>query len=219
MPGFLEGLRQISDKIGALLIFDEVITGIRHSLGGYQAISGVIPDIAVLAKALGNGLPIAAIGGKREFMQRFNTNRDGDVLYSGTFNGGGGPVGAALATIEALSDGSAHQRMASLGARMRQGLKGICDEAGVVANVSGFGSVYHIFFARGSVKSQEDIARNDVELYTEFRHQMLMRGVLESPNTQSLRSYISASHTGADIDRALAAARESLKAALRALRR
>lgn len=218
-PGFLEGLRKISDRIGALLVFDEVITGIRHSLGGYQALSGVTPDIATLAKALGNGLPIAAIGGKREYMQRFNTNLVGDVLYSGTFNGGGGPVAAALATIDALSDGKAHQRMASLGARMRQGLQAICNEAGVVAHVSGLGSVYHIFFAPGAVRNQEDIARNDVQLYTEFRRQMLMRGILESPNTQSLRSYITASHTEADIDSALQAARDSLQAARRALDR
>jgi glutamate-1-semialdehyde 2,1-aminomutase len=217
--GFLEGLRKISDKIGALLVFDEVITGIRHSLGGYQAISGVTPDVAVLAKALGNGLPIAAIGGKREFMEHFNTNVAGDVLYSGTFNGGGGPVGAALATIDALSDGKAHQRMASLGARMREGLQAICNDAGVVAHVSGFGSVIHIFFAPGLVVSQEDIARNDVELYTEFRRQMLLHGVLDSPNTQSLRSYISASHTAAHIDSALEAARSSLRAALDVLKR
>jgi glutamate-1-semialdehyde 2,1-aminomutase len=219
VPGFLEGLREISTKIGALLVFDEVITGIRHSLGGWQAIASVTPDLSVLAKALGNGLPIAAIGGKREYMKRFNTELTGDVLYSGTFNGGGGPVAAALATIDALSDGSAHRRMASLGARMRQGLQSICKDAGVVANVSGFGSVFHIFFAPGFVRNQEDIARNDMELYVEFRRQMLLHGVLDSPNAQSLRSYLSASHTEEDIDMALEAARKSLSAALKELKR
>jgi glutamate-1-semialdehyde 2,1-aminomutase len=219
MPGFLEGLRRISREIGALLVFDEVITGIRHGLGGYQALSGITPDVATMAKALGNGLPIGAIGGKRDYMQHFNTDTAGDVLYSGTFNGGGGPVGAALATIDALADGSAYRHIAVLGARMRQGLQGIFRDAGLTAHVSGLGGVFHTFFAAGPVRNQEDISRNDVTLFTEFRRQMLLHGVLDNANTQAMRSCVSVCHTEADIDNALEAARKSVKAALLVLRR
>jgi glutamate-1-semialdehyde 2,1-aminomutase len=219
VPGFLEGLRTISSDIGALLVFDEVITGIRHGLGGYQAVSSVTPDVATLAKALGNGLPIGAIGGRREYMRRFNTDVAGDVLYSGTFNGGGGPVGAALGVIDALLDGTAYKHMASLAMRMREGLEGICKDAGVAAHISGFGGVFHTCFGPGPIKSQEDVSRNDLKLYQEFRRQMLARGVLDSGNPQTMRSAVSASHTAADIDTALEAARESLRAAVRVLGR
>lgn len=218
-PGFLEGLRKITTEIGALLVFDEVITGIRHGLGGYQAIAGVTPDVATFAKALGNGLPIGAVGGKREYMKHFNTDVSGDVQYSGTFNGGGGPVAAALATIDALSDGSAYKRMTSLGARMREGLETVCRDAGVVAHIGGFGGIFHTFFGAGPIRNQEDNARQDVELYTEFRRQMLINGVLDSPAAPPMRSHVSASHTEADIDNALELARKSLKSALQTLRR
>ena len=215
LPGFLEGLRQIADEIGALLIFDEVITGIRHGPGGFQRVCGVTPDVSTLAKALGNGLPIGAIGGKRAFMERFNTSTSGDVLYSGTFNGGGGPVAAALATIDALSEPGAYEHMAAMGARMRSGLAEILRAYDLDASVSGFGSVFHIMLGPGGpVVSQEDIARNDVALYSEFRRQMLSRGILDSAELQGLRSYVSLSHTEEDIDAALDAADASLQAAM-----
>src|SRR5207249_11565223 len=86
-PGFLEGLRELCDREGAVLVFDEVITGFRHHLGGYQSICGVIPDLTTLGKAMANGFPIAAFGGKREYMQRFNTTPHGDVMFGGTNNG------------------------------------------------------------------------------------------------------------------------------------
>jgi glutamate-1-semialdehyde 2,1-aminomutase len=111
-PGFLEGLRALCDREGALLIFDEVITGFRHGLGGYQAIAGVLPDLTTLGKAIANGFPIAAIAGRRELMERYTTHPDGDVHFGGTFNGNAVAVEAALATIEQLEDGRAHERRA-----------------------------------------------------------------------------------------------------------
>jgi glutamate-1-semialdehyde 2,1-aminomutase len=215
LPGFLEGLRAIADEIGALLVFDEVITGIRHGLGGFQRACGVTPDVSTLAKALGNGQPIGAIGGRRRYMERFNTNTDGDVLYSGTFNGGGGPVAAALTTIERLAEPGAYERLTAMGDRMRSGLLEIFTDAGLDASTSGFGSVFHIMLgAGGPVVSQEDVSRNPIELYSEFRRQMLSRGILDAPETQGMRSYVNLSHTDDDIDTALAAAEVSIKAAL-----
>jgi glutamate-1-semialdehyde 2,1-aminomutase len=214
-PGFLEGLRRTADEIGALLVFDEVITGIRHGLGGYQAVSGVMPDLTTLAKALGNGLPIAAIGGRRQYMEHFNTSATGDVLYSGTFNGGGGPVAAALTTIELLSEDGAYEHMAAIGERMRAGLREIFAAHDVTASVSGIGSVFHILIGPGGpVVSQEDVSRNDVAVYSEFRRQMLSRGVLDTPETQAMRSYVSLAHTDEDVEHALSAAEASVQAAI-----
>jgi glutamate-1-semialdehyde 2,1-aminomutase len=212
VPGFLEGLRRTADTLGALLVFDEVITGIRHGLGGYQQIAGVTPDLATLAKALGNGLPIAAIGGRRRYMERFNTRLSGDVLYSGTFNGGGGPVSAALATMETLAEPGAYEHMASLGEKMRVGLTQIFTEMGVRGHASGIGGVFHVVFGSSAIVNQDDVDRADVALYTEFRRQMLQNGILDSPNAQAMRSHVSLSHTEEDVDRALEAAHASLQA-------
>src|SRR6478609_10324690 len=104
-PGFLEALRALCDRNGIVLIFDEVITGFRHHLGGYQAICGVMPDLTTLGKAIANGFPIAAIAGRREHMEHFNTNPAGDVHFGGTYNGNAVGVEAALATIERLERG------------------------------------------------------------------------------------------------------------------
>src|SRR3954452_879050 len=98
-PGFLEGLRALCDATGALLIFDEVITGFRHHIGGYQAVSGVTPDLTTLGKAIANGFPLAAIAGRREYMERFSTTESGDVHFGGTYNGNAVAVEAGLATI------------------------------------------------------------------------------------------------------------------------
>src|SRR3954465_10363275 len=138
-PGFLEGLRERCDAAGALLIFDEVITGVRHHLGGYQAIAGVLPDITTMGKAIANGFPLAAAAGRRGLMERYTTHPAGDVHFGGTFNGNSVAVEAALATIEELEDGTAHERVFALGERMRSGLRDIAERAGVPAVVGGFG--------------------------------------------------------------------------------
>jgi glutamate-1-semialdehyde 2,1-aminomutase len=215
LPGFLDGLRRTADEIGAVLVFDEVITGIRHGLGGYQAVAGVTPDLTTLAKALANGLPIGAVGGKREYMEHFNTNPAGDVLYSGTFNGGGGPVAAALATLEILSEPGVYEHLTAIGDRMRSGLADVFASHDVPVTVTGFGSVFHVLFdGGGPVVSQEDISRNDVRLYSAFRREMLTNGVLDTPETQAMRSYVSLAHTDADVVAALDAADASITAAL-----
>jgi glutamate-1-semialdehyde 2,1-aminomutase len=153
-PGFLEGLRALCDETGSLLIFDEVITGFRHHLGGFQAICGVLPDLTTLGKAIANGFPIAAIAGRREHMQHFNTTATGDVHFGGTYNGNAVGVEAALATIDELERGEVHARVFALGERMRDGLAAIAGEAGIPAVVGGYGSLFVLcractFLARG----------------------------------------------------------------------
>jgi glutamate-1-semialdehyde 2,1-aminomutase len=214
-PGFLEGLRAICDREGALLIYDEVITGFRHHIGGYQAIAGVLPDITTLGKAIGNGFPLAAIAGRRKHMERYTTHPQGDVHFGGTFNGNAAAVEAGIATIEQLEDGTVHERVFALGERMRAGLRTIADDAGIPAVVGGFGSLFVLCFMEGPLETYDDVLRNDTDLFMRYRRELVARGVFEMPESLG-RSHISASHTEDDIDRSLAAAEEALRAALNA---
>src|SRR5690606_37800613 len=101
-PGFLQGLRDLCDTYGALLIFDEVITGFRHDIGGFQKVAGVTPDLTTMGKAMANGFPIAAIAGKKAYMSRFNTQPGGDVWYEGTYNRHVVGTAGSIATLEMM---------------------------------------------------------------------------------------------------------------------
>ena len=217
-PGFLEGLRELCDQTGTLLIFDEVITGFRHHIGGYQAICGVHPDLTTMGKAIANGFPLAAIGGRREYLERFSTTADGDVHFGGTYNGNAAAVEAGLATIELLEDGAVHQHVFALGERMRAGLTEVAARVGVPAVVGGFGSLFVLCFMDGPLETYEDVLRNDDALFGRYRRELIKRGVFEMPESLG-RSHIGAAHTVADIDRSLEAAEESLRAAVDALAR
>jgi glutamate-1-semialdehyde 2,1-aminomutase len=212
-PGFLEGLRELCDGDGALLVFDEVITGFRHHLGGFQAIAGVLPDLTTMGKAIGNGFPIAALGGRRELMEHFNTHARGDVHFGGTYNGNAVGVEAALATIAVLEAEPVHEHVFRLGQRMRDGLRKIVERAGVPATVSGFGSLYVLLFMEGPLESYDDVLRNDDELFLRYRRELIARRVFEMPESLG-RNHIGYSHTDEDIDRTLEIAEEALAAAL-----
>jgi glutamate-1-semialdehyde 2,1-aminomutase len=211
--GFLEGLRRICDRAGALLVFDEVITGFRHHLGGYQAICAVTPDLTTMAKALGNGFPIAAVGGRAELMERFNTTDHGDVWFAGTCNGNVPGVAAALAGIEFLEHNDVHTHLFRLGGRMRAGLREIAARAGVAATVTGYGSVFALLFMDGPTSTFADLRRNDARLMVAYRRELASRGVFEIPENLG-RSHLMHSHTEADVDHALHAAERALAAAL-----
>ncbi len=212
-PGFLEGLRSICDREGALLVFDEVITGFRHGLGGYQAICGVTPDLTTLGKAIANGFPIAAVAGRRDHMERFNTTAEGDVHFGGTYNGNAVAVEAALATIEHLERHDVHAHVYRLGERMRGGLEAIGAEAGIPVVAAGYGSLFVLCFMEGPIRCYEDVLRNDAALFGRYRRELVSRGVFEMPESLG-RSHISAAHGDDDVDRSLEAARDSLRAAL-----
>ena len=212
-PGFLEGLRELCDREGIVLIFDEVITGFRHGLGGYQGLCGVVPDLTTLGKAIANGFPLAAVAGRRSLMEHFNSNPAGDVHFGGTYNGNAVAVEAGLATIEQLEDGSVHRHVFALGERMRAGLREIAARAGVPAVVGGFGSLFVLCFMEGPLRSYEDVLRNDTALFMRYRRELVARGVFEMPESLG-RSHIGASHTADDVDRSLEAAEEALAAAL-----
>lgn len=210
---FLQGLREICDREGIVLIFDEVITGFRHHIGGYQSICGVTPDLTTLGKAFANGYPMAAIGGKRDMMQRFNTRVGGDVFFSGTFNGHAGCIAAALATIETLEGGDVHKHIFRLGERMRDGLRSIIDRLGVPAMVAGFGSVFTVYFMEERpIENFDALLDNDAALYIRYRQELMKRGVFEIPMNLK-RNHVSYSHTQEDIDWTLGVAEEAMRAA------
>lgn len=207
---FVEGLRRLCDTHGIVLVFDEVITGFRHGLGGYQSVLGVKPDISTFAKAIANGYPCAIIAGKRELMLQFNTAPGGKVFVGGTYNGH--PVGsaAALATIAALEDGTVHERTFRLGERMRAGLAEIAGRLGIEMVSAGFGSVFTPYFLSGKIERYEDLLANDTARDVAFRQGMCERGIFMLPMPIK-RNHISAAHTDADIDRTLETAEIVLK--------
>ena len=216
-PGFLEGLRTIATEIGALLIFDEIITAFRHGIGGYQAICGVMPDVTTVGKALGNGFPVAAITGRREHMERFNTHPDGTILFAGTYNGNGVAAAAGAAVIEILKDTNIYEHVFALGGMMRAGLTDILDRHGIPSHVSGYGGIYVLNFMEGPLVSYEDVLRNDTEAQVRYRRELIKRGVFEMPERVG-RNHIGAAHTEDDIAQTLAIAEQALLASAKTAR-
>jgi glutamate-1-semialdehyde-2,1-aminomutase len=208
-PGYLEGLRKVTETEGSLLVFDEVITGFRHALGGWQQISGVLPDLTTFGKAVGNGFPVAGMAGRREHLRHFNA-AGGNVLLAGTFTGHPMACAAAIATIGKLRDQNVFARTAELGQRMRDGLGSIVEELGVPAVVAGYGSVWCTYFLDGEVHGYRDLMRNDDERYRTFHRRMVDRGFLMLPMSLK-RNHVSFAHTEEDIDRTLEASRDVLK--------
>jgi glutamate-1-semialdehyde 2,1-aminomutase len=203
-PGFLERLRELATRHGTVLIFDEVITGFRHALGGFQAITGVTPDLTTLGKAMGNGWPISALGGKAELMDLFSTTPGRPAFFAGTFNGHPPTAAAALATIDKLQRAPVHEHVFRLGERTRQELTELYARLGVPAVVSGFGSVFLTYFLEGPVRSYDDLLANDVELFVGYRRELMEHGIFELPLNLK-RSHFSYAHTDADVDRLLEA--------------
>jgi glutamate-1-semialdehyde 2,1-aminomutase len=205
---FLQTLREVTEQFGCLLIFDEVVTGFRHDLGGYQKIAGVTPDLTTFAKAMANGYPIAALVGKQEYMDRFGPN--GGVFFAGTYNGHPVSVAASLATIRELEDGTVHKHSAHLAESAATGIQEIAEEQGVPMTVARFGSVFVPYFMEGPVESYTDLLRNHTAADVAFRTAMCERGIFMLP-TALKRNHVSAAHTSGDIDRTLEAAREALR--------
>lgn len=208
-PVFLEAMRTEADRYGCVLIFDEVVTGFRHDLGGYQNIVGVTPDLTTFAKAMANGYPIAALVGRSDYMDRFGPG--GGVVFAGTYNGHPLSVTAALATIAELEDGAIHHQTFALAEQAANGLQEIANERGIPMTVARFGSVLVPYFMEGPIDSYTDLLRNDTDADVNFRVAMCERGIFMLP-TALKRNHVSAAHTSADIDRTLETAREVLRA-------
>ncbi|MHC5054938.1 MAG: glutamate-1-semialdehyde 2,1-aminomutase [Planctomycetota bacterium] len=194
--GFLEGLRGICDRAGALLIFDEVITGFRVAFGGMQERSGVRADLTTLGKILGGGLPVGAYGGRREVMQRLAPL--GDVYQAGTLSGNPLATAAGLATLRALESGDVYGKLEKLGEALEAGLKGAAAGAGVPVTVNRVGSMMTLFFTDSPVTDYASAQRSDTERYVKWFRAMLARGV-SLPPSQFEAFFVSTAHTDADI--------------------
>ena len=212
-PGFLERLRELATQHGAVLIFDEVITGFRHDVGGFQAISGVTPDLTTLGKAMGNGWPISALGGKSELMELFSTTPGRPAFFAGTFNGHPPTAAAAVATIDKLRSEPVHEHVFALGERAREGLSALYADLGVPTVVAGFGSVFVTYFLEGPVASYDDLLANDVDLFVGYRSELMEDGIFELPLNLK-RSHFSYAHTDGDVDRLLAGTERAVRAVL-----
>src|SRR5690242_12460602 len=201
LPGYLETLREVTARHGALLIFDEVMTGFRVAYGGAQARYGIRPDLTTLGKVIGGGLPVGAYGGRRDIMSKVAPA--GPVYQAGTLSGNPLAVAAGLAMLRHLkAHPEVYDRLEKMGARIEAAAP-----QGVIVNR--VGSMFTFFFTDGAVTDWESAKRCDTAKFGRFFRGMLNRGVYLAPS-QFEAAFVSAAHTGEDIGKTIAAAREAL---------
>ena len=208
---FLRLVRQICDDRGIVLIFDEVLTGFRHHVGGVQKTVGVTPDLGVFGKAMANGYPISALAGKRDIMSLFSPQ--GPVYLSGTFLGHLLGVTASLKTIEILKDGQVHEKLWRLGSKMSGEINAIIDELELNARCYSYGSVWCLYFTRKVENFRDIIAMTDHRKAfpkdQAFRTYLLNHGIFIHPHYTN-RAFISAAHTDEDVDKTIEVTRNFL---------
>jgi glutamate-1-semialdehyde 2,1-aminomutase len=206
--GFLQGLRELTRKNGALLIIDEVITGFRLHNGSAQTLLGVEGDLTTLGKIIGGGVPVAAYGGRAELMN--NVAPLGPVYQAGTLAGNPLAMSAGIATLNELAKPGLYDGINALAKKLVHGLRNALAGAGIPAQVNGIGSLSTIFFTEDPVTNYAGAKRSDTKLYARYFREMLNGGIFLAPS-QFEAAFVSASHTPADIDRTIAAASEVLK--------
>ena len=205
--GFLEGLRRLTADSGALLIFDEVITGFRISYSGAQGLFGVSPDITCLGKIIGGGLPVGAYGGRGEIMEMVAPL--GDMYQAGTLSGNPLAVAAGVAALSELQQPDTYSRLEVIAQRLTQGLSQVFNRAEVPSTINRVGSMFTGFFNPGPVDTLAQVERSDVSAYGRYFHAMLESGVYLAPS-QFEAGFISLAHNEDDIDRTIAVAEAAL---------
>ena len=195
-PGFLEGLRRLTQDSGSLLIFDEVISGFRVAYGGAQALYGVTPDLTCLGKIIGGGLPVGAYGGREEVMRMAAPL--GPAYQAGTLSGNPLAVSAGIACLRTLAEPGTYERLDALGALAEEGLRTAADATGTVLTVNRVGSAFTAFFTEGPVTTWEEAADADTERYARYFHGLLERGVYVAPS-QFEAGFLSLAHTEDDL--------------------
>ncbi len=205
-PGFLEGLRALTAERGALLVFDEVMTGFRVAYGGAQARYGITPDLTCLGKIVGGGLPAAAYGGRREIMALVAPS--GPVYQAGTLSGNPLAMAAGAAQLAALQAPGVYERLERLTAQLTDGIAAAAREAGVAIYQTRVGSMFCTFFTDQPVRDEASAKRSDTQAYATFFHAMLEQGVYLAPS-QFEAGFLSLAHSEADIVRTVEAARRA----------
>jgi len=208
-PGFLDGLRRLTREHGAILIFDEVMTGFRLAPGGAQELYAVEPDLTTLGKIVGGGLPIGAYGGRREIMERVAPA--GPMYQAGTLSGNPIAVAAGSATLRLLAADPPYARLETLGARLEAGTRELIARRSIPLCFQRVGSMSCLYFHPGPVRNYTEAAASDTGKFAAYFRGMLERGVYLAPS-QFESGFLSAAHTEADVDRTLNAAAEVLAA-------
>ena len=203
---FLKGLRDVTRENGALLIFDEVISGFRVGKGGAQELYGILPDITCLGKIIGGGLPVGAYGGRREIMERMAP--EGDIYQAGTLSGNPLAMAAGLATLDILKREEIYQELEEKGKRLFSGLEAAAGAAGLNVVINYIGSMGSIFFTEDPVTDFESAKRSDVGLFKRYYSAMLDRGIYLAPSPFEA-SFISAAHDDESIQKTVNCAAES----------
>jgi glutamate-1-semialdehyde 2,1-aminomutase len=209
-PGYWQAARKMLADAGALLIFDEVITGFRLGWNGAQGLLGVTPDLCTLGKIIGGGLPVGAYGGRRELMQQMAP--EGPVYQAGTLSGNPLAVAAGQATLNILKAENPYPRIDRLGAMLADGLRGAARDAGVPVTVNQSGSMLTVFFTAEPVTGWESAAKADTKRYAAYFRACLRNGVMLAPS-QFEAAFVSAAHTEADIAETIERARDAFKEA------
>ena len=205
-PGFLEALRDNCTRHGAVLIFDEVMTGFRVALGGAQARYGIKPDLTTLGKVIGGGLPVGAFGGRRDIMEKIAPL--GPVYQAGTLSGNPVAVAAGLATLKLVDTPGFQERIAVVTEALIQGLKEEARKAKVIFSAQAIGSMFGLYFRASPPASFAEVMQCDKDRFNRFFHAMLARGVYLAPSAYEA-GFVSAAHSAPEIEATIAAAREA----------
>ncbi|MBC8287717.1 MAG: glutamate-1-semialdehyde 2,1-aminomutase [Nitrospinae bacterium] len=211
-PGFLEALREVTQKAGALLIFDEVITGFRVSLGGAQKLYGVTPDITCMGKIIGGGLPVGAYGGSRQVMDHISPM--GSVYQAGTLSGNPLAMAAGNVMLDLLSKEGVYESLEQKSAKLCQGLQQNVEALGIEAQFTRVGSMFSMFFTSQEIVDFETVKSCDTDFFKRYFNELLEEGVYIAPS-QFEAGFMSAVHTDEEINLTIEASRKALTAARR----
>lgn len=206
--GFLQGLREITARYGALLIFDEVITGFRVAYGGAQALYGIRPDLTCLGKILGGGLPVGAYGGRKELMSLIAP--EGPVYQAGTLSGNPLAMVAGATTLRILSQPGIYEGLEERSAYLAREVEKLASQAGIEATVNRVGSMMSLFFTKAPVTDYQSAARSDIKRFARFFTKMLEEGVYLAPS-QFECAFLSTAHSEEDIEKTLAACHKAFR--------
>lgn len=208
--GYLQGLRELCDTHGALLIFDEVMTGFRVALGGAQAHYGVRPDLTTFGKIIGGGMPVGAYGGRRDLMEQVAPS--GPIYQAGTLSGNPVAMAAGLAVLELVQAPGFHDALASRTRLLCDGLQAVADSGGVPFSTTRVGGMFGLFFTAEQVETFDQATATDTAMFNRFFHGMLARGVYLAPSAFEA-GFMSSAHSDQDIADTLQAAREAMREA------